>query len=143
MQHPAFRQPSAPNAVIWRYMGVAKFKYLIERWALFMARADRLGDNHEGTTPAAEIRAVQRLREAATTEEEKLIIEGNQRRLSEFGREFLSTYYVSCWHMSSDENIAMWERYVSTSDAVVVQSTFGGVAGGLSTRRFRGRNRTA
>ncbi len=47
--------------------------------------------------------------------------------LSDFAREFRQTYYVSCWHMNSDENIAMWERYVRSSDAVAISATYSGL----------------
>jgi hypothetical protein len=101
-----------------------KFIDVVSHRRLYMARADRLGDEHEGTTPAAEVEYWNRLIEEAKSEDERLIIQGNREQLAEFAREFRPTYYVSCWHMATDENIAMWERYVSSNDAVAIRSTF-------------------
>ena len=123
-QHPAFPQPDDPHAVIWRYMDLAKFTDLVSRRHLYMARADRLGDEHEGTTPTAELEYWRLLAEQAGTEEERRNIQGQREQLSEFARDFRPTYYVSCWHMAPDENIAMWDRYVQSKDAVAIRSTF-------------------
>jgi hypothetical protein len=124
IQHPAFPQPADPHVVIWRYMDISKFADMVTRRRLYMARADLLGDEHEGTTPAAELEHWRRLAENAETEDQRRIIEGNRDQLSEFARVFRQTYYVSCWHMAPDENIAMWERYVRSNDAVAIRSTF-------------------
>lgn len=122
--HPAFPQPANQNVAIWRYMDIGKFTDLITNKRLYMARADLLGDEHEGTTPAAELSYWQTLLADAESEEQRQIIQGNREQLSEFARDFRPTYYVSCWHMAPDENIAMWERYVRTSAAVAICSTF-------------------
>ena len=108
----------------WRYMDITKFADMVTRRRLYMARADLLGDEHEGTTPAAELEYWRLLAENAETEEQRRITQGNRDQLSEFAREFRKTYYVSCWHMVPDENIAMWERYVRSNDAVAIRSTF-------------------
>lgn len=124
IQHPAFPQPADPHVVIWRYMDIAKFADMVTRRRLYMARADLLGDEHEGTTPAAELEYWRLLAENAQTDEQRRIIQGNRDQLSEFAREFRETYYVSCWHMAADENIAMWDRYVRSNHAVAIRSTF-------------------
>jgi hypothetical protein len=105
-------------------MDITKFADLVTRRRLYMARADLLGDEHEGTTPAAELEYWRLLAENAETEEQRRIIQGNRDQLSEYAQEFRKTYYVSCWHMAPDENIAMWERYVRSNDAVAIRSTF-------------------
>ena len=45
---PPFRSRTNLNAVIWRYMAIEKFERLVAERRLYMARADLLGDNHEG-----------------------------------------------------------------------------------------------
>jgi hypothetical protein len=105
-------------------MDVGKFADIVNGRRLYMARADLLGDDYEGTTPAAELEHWRVLAETAETEEQRRIVQGNRDQLSGFARELLTTYYVSCWHMARDENIAMWERYVRSNDAVAIRSTF-------------------
>lgn len=46
-EHPVFNPPS-DDAVLWRYMDFTKFVSLLEKSALFFARADKLGDPFEG-----------------------------------------------------------------------------------------------
>jgi hypothetical protein len=123
-QHPAFPQPADPHVRIWRYMDVGKFADVVNLRRLYMARADLLGDDYEGSTPVAELEQWRVLSETAENEEQRRIVEGNREQLSEFARELRQTYYVSCWHMAPDENIAMWEQYVQSNDAVAIRSTF-------------------
>lgn len=123
-QHPAFPRPLNLNAVIWRYMDVSKFVDVVEHSRLYMARADLLRDDHEGTTPLAELEHWRDLLECAETEEQRQIIRANREQLSEFAQIFRPTYYVSCWHMAPDENVAMWDRYVQSNDAIAIGSTF-------------------
>jgi len=124
IQHPAFPQPADPHVVIWRYMDIDKFADILNHRRLYMARADLLGDDHEGTTPSAELDYWRILIDNAETDEQRRIIQGNREQLSDFAREFRPTYYVSCWHMSPDENIAMWQRYVRSNEAVAIRSTY-------------------
>lgn len=47
-EHPAFESPEPPDAAIWRYMDLPKLVSLLTDRALWFARADTLGDAHEG-----------------------------------------------------------------------------------------------
>ena len=69
--HPAFPQPDDPNATIWRYMDMDKFRSLVSSGRLYMARADLLGDDFEGTTPSAEKEYWRLLVNLAETPEER------------------------------------------------------------------------
>jgi hypothetical protein len=51
VEHKVFKPPEDENAVIWRYMDIAKFVWLLEHEALYFPRADLLGDPHEGAIP--------------------------------------------------------------------------------------------
>jgi hypothetical protein len=130
-QHPAFPQPTNLNAVIWRYMAIEKFEWLVAERRLFMARADLLGDDHEGTTPPAELAMWRALAEQATDEAQRRIIEHNSAELSEYAQVFRQHFYVSCWHMAPDENVAMWERYVKTPDSVAIKTSYSTLRGQL------------
>jgi hypothetical protein len=123
-EHPAFPQPPDRNASIWRYIDIDKFESMVRDRALYMARADRLGDEHEGTTPPAELELWRRVAEQTGDEHERLTIEHHSLQRSEYAAAFRNTYYVSCWHMAADENVAMWDRYVRTPDSVAVRTTY-------------------
>jgi hypothetical protein len=124
LPHPAFPQPNDLSAIIWRYMDIDKFRSLVSTGRLYMARADLLGDDYEGTTPAAEKEHWRLLAEQALTDAERQIVEGNAQQLADFAATFRPAYYVSCWHMNQDENVAMWERYVKTPNSVAIKTTY-------------------
>ncbi len=122
-QHPAFPQPSNPNATLWRYMDKNKFKWLVSEGRLFMPAAPKLGDPFEGTTPQGELNWWREEATRAASDEERHIIEQNRVRLSAFAKGFLEHYYVSCWHMNCYENYALWKIYTKSEDAVAIQTT--------------------
>jgi hypothetical protein len=97
-QHPAFPQPSDLNAVIWRYLDIDKLISLVSKRCLYMARADLLGDDHEGTTPPAELAFWRMLAEHAEDEQQRRTIEHQSLERSEYATVFRHSYYVSCWH---------------------------------------------
>jgi hypothetical protein len=134
--HPAFPQPGNPNATIWRYMDIDKFRSLVSSGRLYMARADLLGDDFEGTTPSAEKEYWRLLVDLAETPEERQTVEYNAQQLSEFAATFRPTYYVSCWNMAEDENIAMWQRYTKTADSVAIRSTYSTLRSQLEPRQL-------
>ncbi|MFN8224152.1 MAG: hypothetical protein U0R50_13000 [Gaiellales bacterium] len=49
--HPVFNAPP-DDTVVWRYIDLAKLISLLDHRALYFARADTLGDPHEGALPA-------------------------------------------------------------------------------------------
>src|SRR5271155_6016592 len=99
-QHPAFPQPTNLNAVIWRYMAIEKFEWLVAERRLYMARADLLGDDHEGTTPPAELAGWRMAAEQAEDEHRRRTIENNSAQLSEYAEVFRKSYYISCWQIA-------------------------------------------
>jgi hypothetical protein len=119
------------NAVIWRYMAIEKFEWLIAKCRLYMPRADLLGDEHEGTTPPAELVGWRRAAEQAKDEHQRRTIENNRTQLSEYAEVFRQSYYVSCWQMAPDENVAMWERYVKTPESLAIKSSYSTLRGQL------------
>lgn len=125
-QHPAFPQPANRDAAIWRYMHIDRFRSLIETSSLYMARADRLGDDFEGTTPSGERNYWNELIKLAATEEERIAHEYNRDQRAEFAAAFREQYYVSCWHMADDENVTMWERYGKERphETVAIRTTY-------------------
>ena len=97
-QHPAFITPP-PDAVLWRYMDFVKFVSLLERKALFFAKASRLGDPFEGSisqSTAVEIQRMKLVKPEALHEE---LFRQRDRTL------------VNCWHEGAYESAAMWSLY--------------------------------
>lgn len=105
---------------LWRYMDLSKFISLIEKKAIWLARADTFRDKHEGRFPD-EMKS--------TTEKEKAYqsFEVDARSLVKDADDFLDylqkNTFVSCWHKNFDENMVMWEIYGRDTNAVAIQTT--------------------
>lgn len=123
--HPAFPRPVDLNCSIWRYLDFDKFIWMLQRKALYMPRADQLGDAFEGSTTRGHLAQWKAAAEKEADETKRRNIEGAISQLSDFAREFLPMTYVSCWHMSEVESHAMWKLYTKSSMAVAIASTFG------------------
>jgi hypothetical protein len=127
--HPAFPQPADRDAFVWRYQDFDKFSSLVTTGRLYMRRADLFNkDPFEGTSPQGEIAYWKQLAESAATPKERATIEHNRTELAEYAEHFRKHYFVSCWNMSPDENVAMWERYTSSPDSIAIRSRYNAFA---------------
>jgi hypothetical protein len=117
--HEAFKTPS-PDAVVWRYMSLAKLLSLVESSRLFFCYADRLGDPYEGTLPLAMHRDAKR---DMTPEAWDQMLQGY--------RQLRRVTAVNCWHMGDHESAAMWQLYAPTGEGIAVRSTVGRLAASL------------
>lgn len=103
----------APDAVLWRYLSFTKFVSLLEKKALFFARADQLGDPFEGSLSQVN---------ATMNSVQESHVASSQKVLTDFRRESRRFTLINCWHESSHESAAMWKLYSRESDGVVIKS---------------------
>ena len=103
-----FHEPLPSEEVLWRYMDFTKFVSLLEKSALFFARADKLGDPFEGVIPKNNM--------ADLEDEEKSMYEAVSVELRRF-------MFISCWHESAHESDAMWKIYSSANSGVAIKTT--------------------
>ena len=123
--HPAFPQPSNRDAFVWRYQDFDKLASLVTTGRLYMRRSDLFNnDQFEGTTPQGEIDYWKKRADEASTLEERATIEHNRAELAEYAEHFRRNYFVSCWNMAPDENVAMWESYTSSPESIVIRSRY-------------------
>jgi len=120
--HMAFITPENPDVSLWRYMDLAKLLSLLDREALFFARADKLGDPFEGSTTHAAAAAEEAVLRSTGMSDESLAT--LRRGLSASFQAFPKWTYINCWHMNDGESAAMWSQYLRTGEGVAVQSTF-------------------
>lgn len=118
---------------LWRYMGLSKFISLLEKKALWLARADTFHDRHEGRFPKYMREAIAEVYENLKPEE-KLRVKG----VDDFQDFLRKNTFISCWHKNSDENMIMWQIYGRNNDAVAVQTTVGLMKKSLDLRSLRG-----
>lgn len=106
------------DAVIWRYMDVAKYVTLLER-GLFFARPSRLGDHWEGAWGTPDARAFRDARGKA--DPAAINVEWTNRHDQKTAS--LDGYGVSCWHIAVHESAALWSLYFPRGFGVAVRST--------------------
>ena len=110
-------EPSDPDAPIWRFMNLRKFKDLLSTSDLFFNRADRFPqDEQEGIPPEEYIIRVCGLNPLDV--KDKLELNNNLATLAQF-REAM---YVNCWYLFDEEKAYTWETY--GNDGVAVVSTY-------------------
>lgn len=126
------KHPEKTDTALWRYMDLSQLVSIMEREQLWFARADKLGDQYEGslTKPRREIRdgQIEALKEVSEREEgwtpidrdvDELIaeqVEKNKRQ-----REWV---FINCWHQNEKESAAMWDLYTKSNDAIALKTTF-------------------
>jgi len=126
LEHPAFTSPKRKDAVLWRYMPFDKFVSLLKDRSLFMCRADRFQDKHEGTYPKGNSIIPKSLLDLS--DEHKPLCSG---AIVKWMRQWT---YISSWHVNSEESEAMWKLYGATTGAsVAVCSTYAHMSEAIST----------
>lgn len=99
--------------VLWRYLDLPRFLDLLQRRRLFLARGDTFLDRFEGQFTASIKRAIERAYDEHP--EWNFTYEAFRRKLRE-------RVFVSCWHRSAHESVAMWSTY-GPGVAVAVTTT--------------------
>jgi hypothetical protein len=121
-----FKQPADLNAQLWRYMDFAKYVSMLERRALFFARADRLGDPFEGAISPLNKRERKKSGDdsAILLSERGTVTMSTPRSYSAINKTMREWTYINCWHLNEVESAAMWRLYAQTSQAIAIQSTY-------------------
>jgi len=107
------------NVTIWRYVDFIKFVDLLETQCLFFARADKLGDDFEGSCPKANLKY--RLKEHNIG-----LVHGG------IGADVISAFYkelreftaVNCWYINEYESAAMWTLYLKSNEGIALRSSY-------------------
>ncbi len=135
-EHPAF-SPPPDDAVLWRYMDFTKFISLLDRSALFFARADKLGDPFEGALSVKnkELRLTSYVDRLSDVEKIVLEVQNPEKNIHEISEEHVQDsinmsknlrqfILINCWHESTHESAAMWRLYAGETDGVTITTDF-------------------
>lgn len=118
---------------LWRYMDLSKFISLIERKALWLARADTFRDKHEGRFPDDMRQTIEQAYKDFDAEDDSPV-----RDADDFHDYLRKNTFISCWHKNFDENMVMWEIYGRENNALAIQSTVERMKGCLRPSALRG-----
>ena len=113
-----FIPPSDPDQTIWRYLDLKKFIWCLQNKALFFSRADRLGDNFEGSYTYSNV-----LEREIFVQEYPDFAEAVEDEVTK-SKIWPSWVMVSCWHMNDYESAAMWTLYGGENDSVAIKSSY-------------------
>ena len=122
-EHEAFA-PLPPDAVLWRYMDFTKFVSLLDKQALFFARADKLEDSFEGYLPGINRAAAREFHEGYPDQLQTMF-----NRLKERPRFML----INCWHKGDHESAAMWKLYAKDDSGIAIKTNFDSFAKSFTT----------
>jgi len=118
-------------------MDLAKFVWLLKERALYLPRADLLGDPHEGSLPRRNVEARQQLHDTL----ERKVAQTTGRDPQPFvwapGIDperpswitNVALMFVSCWNLSEYENAALWSIY---GKGIAIESTFAELRDGIT-----------
>jgi len=116
-EHPVFEKPEDENAKIWRYMDFTKFISLLDKSALFFARADTLNDPFEGSYSKANIQLRPEIYKNGIPP--KALEDA-----SKFYKFNTKCTVINCWHLNEHESAAMWRLYLKSNEGIAIVSTF-------------------
>ena len=110
---------------IWRYMEFSKFAFLLCKRALWFARSDLLGDEHEGSLPSGNIKNRNEKWKGEIEERNSVTSEAPSilERMKHGSKLMRENVFVNCWSMNDCESYAMWKIYVPNGAGVVIKST--------------------
>ena len=112
---------------MWRYMAFDRFVWTLREKALWLSRADLLGDLWEARPSEAQIDAdiaaaeADRVRGEAPYATAKEVVEGHLRFFNAIPR----VVYVNCWTCRKHESHLMWRSYCGASEGVAIRTTLG------------------
>lgn len=109
---------------MWRYLDIVKLLDMLDRRALYLARADTMMDPWEAVMPPLSVDAhIDRIREQVGSRLESP--ETLKDEYVAFQRQTRSRTFISCWYVSQHESAAMWDLYGGREGrGVAIQSTF-------------------
>ncbi|MGQ0434234.1 MAG: hypothetical protein ACT452_17750 [Microthrixaceae bacterium] len=111
--HPSFAPPDDAE-LLWRYFDMEKYVAMLGMEALWLSRADTLGDPFEGSLTEANVRARPDLYEDIPPEA--------MRRIERHRMLMTRHTYISCWHRNSVESAAMWRLYADRAGIAIISS---------------------
>jgi len=101
--------------IIWRYIDFTEFVSLLDRSALFFARADKFKDQFEGSWTKKNF-------ERMTTALKDVDVLGAN-HIREFFKKLRECTYINCWHLSAEESAALWKLYLKSDEGIAIRST--------------------
>lgn len=114
------------ETVVWRYISLPKLVSLLQTRSLFLSRADLFDDVFEGSFTEGSLR--------------EYVSEWGPdfaQRVATLSRWVPSRSYVSCWHISAVESVALWKMYADAEGSIALKSSVGALRSAFPDRADR------
>lgn len=121
-EHPSLIEPKE-EAVLWRYLDIAKFLHLLDSSSLFFTRLTNFSDPYEGHMTKKTLDELMKIPKDFP-EEERLNREKTIRQDVEFFIKHRPILCASCWHENETESSAMWSQYTGTGEGLAIRTSF-------------------
>jgi hypothetical protein len=115
--HKDLKKQKDDSSKIWRYLDFTKFVSLLDRKALFFARADTMEDPLEGSVSKANVEA----RENIDSRLRKKV----HNQIADLHKNARYHVFINSWHMNDVESAAMWKLFLQSSEGIAIRSTVG------------------
>jgi hypothetical protein len=102
------------NTPVWRYLSLAKLLAMLLSDTVFFPRADQFEDHFEGALTERSMKEFQAKHGLDYKE-----------NLLGLALQIPKQSYVSCWHISAVESVALWKIYAGIEGSIAIQSTVG------------------
>src|SRR5262245_3098619 len=125
-EHPSFSLPTNKDIPIWRYMDLSKYLAMLHHQTLFFARATLLGDPFEGSSTKMMVSQREYVQQNREHDPALASYKNLPDAVFETGNAkfMVPKFLISYWHMNESESAAMWKLYLSSHEAVGIQSTY-------------------
>jgi len=121
------------DTILWRYMDIAKFISMLKQKAIWLARADTFGDEHEGRFPNEMNEYIEKAYQEFDDSDPSPVKDAN-----DFQEYLIKNTFISCWHHNLEENMVMWEIYGKSMTAVAIKSTVENIVNNVDPRVLSG-----
>jgi len=116
--------PIHTSEKVWRYMGFARFVWLLQTKKLWLARADLLGDSWEIALAGDQLaHVISRHPLPPLQSRSKVKPEGATERSERIIKVWRRQTFISCWSALPDESHALWRIYCRSNEGVAIQTT--------------------
>jgi hypothetical protein len=121
-------EPPNQDAVIWRFINMAKFRDLMTTAELYFCRADLFQDEREGLPPEEYL---------ATFGLSPYDVDDRRELLNHIGSDaqFREAFYVNCWYLFGEETSQMWKEYCQ--EGVAISSRYRLLKSALNAMSYR------
>jgi len=121
------------DQVLWRYMSLAKFVSLLQRESIWLGRADKLKDKHEGRFPDDMRKYIELAYQNLSADPAPQVSDAN-----DFQDLLTKNTFISSWHENTAEDMTMWEIYCRENEGVAVKTTVERLKRSADLRTLRG-----